>query len=380
MLPTTGAASPLRRHLAWPVSIAALCLGGLCWTLVRALPSRAQVQDLPEKWTVFGVPLELPDLSGALTHSRDLPINAADALTATCKAGIDRECASVTSSSFAKFMCVIEKQFDTDPEHRTRMQLKAIPTEAGGDWNEMDKLTRNSLARDIQETSPRQFCGGLLQGGVWKLPGMLQGTENTDVEAMIGYIFGLPLPLECPLSTVDLRAEYDKDPKFGVQLTEIEEQGELDLCPVPEDWTCNMPTLYFCLRLQMWEVIMTYTYWKNVTMANMFGIPADDPFHAFSGPLSNIPNLYEFLFEKNHEGLSTFAYGRAAGLSACCKCGAIYEGATCEISPAPPPSPPALPPPPPPQPQPPQPAHPTVGNWLKGHLENMFHHDGLFGR
>ena len=119
------------------------------------------MQDLPEKWTVFGVPVELPDLSGDLTHSRDLPINAADALTATCKAGIDRECASVTSSSFAKFMCVIEKQFDTDPEHRTRMQLKAIPTEVGGDWSEMDKLTRNSLA--IQEPSPRQFCGGLLQ-------------------------------------------------------------------------------------------------------------------------------------------------------------------------------------------------------------------------
>jgi len=199
---------------------------------------------------------------------------------------------------------------------------------------------------------------------------------------MIGYIFGLPLPLECPLSTVDLRVEYYKDPKFGVQLTEIEEKGELDLFPVPEDWTCNMPTLYFCLRLQMWEVIMTYTYWKNVTRANMFGIPADNPFHAFSGPLSNIPNLYEFLYEgmKKHEGLSAFAYRRAALLSACCKCGAIYEGATCEISPAPPPFPPALPPPQPPQPQPPQPAHPTVGNWLKGHLENMFHHDGLFGR
>ena len=187
---------------------------------------------------------------------------------------------------------------------------------------------------------------------------------------MIGYIFGLPLPLECPLSTVDLRVEYYKDPKFGVQLTEIEEKGELDLFPVPEDWTCNMPTLYFCLRLQMWEVIMTYTYWKNVTRANMFGIPADNPFHAFSGPLSNIPNLYEFLYEgmKKHEGLSTFAYRRAALLSACCKCGAIYEGATCEISPAPPPSAPR-PPPPTPPPTPP-PAHPTIGNWLKG----------LFGR
>ena len=97
-----GSISAATPFLAWPVSIAALCLGGLCWTLVRALPSRAQVQDLPEKWTVFGVPLELPDLSGDLTHSRDLPINAADALTATCKAGIDRKCASVTSSSFAK--------------------------------------------------------------------------------------------------------------------------------------------------------------------------------------------------------------------------------------------------------------------------------------
>lgn len=395
MLPTTGAASPLRRHLAWPVSIAALCLGGLCWTLVRALPSRAQVQDLPEKWTVFGVPVELPDLSGALTHSRDLPINAADALTATCKAGIDRECASVTSSSFAKFMCVIEKQFDTDPEHRTRMQLKAVPTELGGDWTAMTlsmgdlacgsnsqlserpypsadsckaacfatascsyiywqpkagpdgmtpychlysdcastrtpskggviyKLTRNYAA--IQEDEfysgriLNQFCGETSSFSFY-------GQEDIDAaDAQLSYIFGLPFPLECPLSTFAAAGFYSdfgyvKDPKFGVQLTEIKEKGELDLCPVPEDWTCNMPTLYMCLQLQNYEVHLAYYAWLNVTVAKKFGIPADNPFHAFSGPMNHIPDLNPF---GPSGSTPSWGYRREAQLSACCKCGAV---------------------------------------------------------
>ena len=106
---------------------------------------------------------------------------------------------------------------------------------------------------------------------------------------MIGYIFGLPLPLECPLSTVDLRVEYYKDPKFGVQLTEIEEKGELDLFPVPEDWTCNMPTLYFCLRLQMWEVIMTLHVLEERHQGKHVWNTSGQPFPRLFGPTEQHP-------------------------------------------------------------------------------------------